>query len=123
MLIKNENTTVSNIICKSSYQVTVQPTLWRTNSFINLCSSVKKINYRDFELEQSQLYACKLKNCYISKINDIHVVANYYLSRSYPCMHSIYRAKWNIMQHEKEIKELEKEYGINLMIRGYQLWN
>lgn len=121
-IIKNENTTVSNIICESSYQLTVQPTLWRTKSFINLCSKLNEINYRDFELKPSQLYASKLKNCFISNINDIHVVANYYLARCYPCMHSIYRAKWNITQHAKEIKDLE-EYGIDLMIRGYQTWN
>ena len=119
---KNINTTVYNIISKDSYQLTVQPTLWRTSSFIDICSKLKDINYRDFEVEKSQMYASKQKNCYISNINDIHVVANYYLARCYPCMHSIYRAKWNIIQHAKEIKDLE-EYGIDLMVRGVQLGN
>jgi len=119
---KNKYTTVNNIISKDSYHLTVQPTLWRTSSFIDICSKLKGINYRDFEQEKSQIYASKQKNCYISNINDTHVIANYYLARCYPCMHSIYRAKWNIIQHAKEIKDLE-EYGIDLMVRGLQLWN
>ena len=120
---KRENTTVNDINQIDSYQLTVQPTLWKTSSFLNICSNLREINYRDSELEKGQYYASKYKNCYISNINDYHVVFNYYLAKCYPCMHSIYRGKWNILQHPKEIKDLEEEYGINLMVRGFQYWD
>jgi len=118
----NETDLLHEILPGETYFMTVQPTIWRRDTLLKFCKKFSNIVYRDFELGETQKYASTLKNYYIHTKKDQHITCNYYLSEYYPCMHSIYRGKWNIIQNPKEIHDLAEEYSLNLHIRGLQYW-
>lgn len=118
----NETDFLHEILPRETYHMTVQPTIWKKETLLKFCQKFSDTVYRDFELGERQEYASNFKNYYVHTKKDHHITFNYYLSVYYPCMHSIYRGKWNIIQHTKEVPELAEEYSINLHTRGLQYW-
>jgi len=91
------------------YYLSVCPTIWKKNTLKELCSVFKSSNYRNFEKGESQNYAKKLKNFYISGNN------GRLYSKHYPCAHVTLRGKWIL---SPELKDMIREYSIDINIRG-----
>jgi hypothetical protein len=99
---------------RGGYYLSVFPAFWRTSSLIALCERFKDVTYRQFEFGETQHYAARLKNYYISSTKDYPPYNSVY----YPAFHAIQHGLWCVLMHEQEVLDIAKEYKLNLTLRG-----
>jgi hypothetical protein len=106
---------------KGNYHMSAMTAIWNRESILALYTKFHDHTMRCIECEPIQEYASKLKNYYISSVNDLyqmpimHSVPEYF-----PTVHVTHLGKWTThAPHNRHyIYQLAQEYGICLNTRG-----
>jgi len=106
-----DNTLIANEYSKFS----IQPTIIKTNTLINLIQQNEPLNIWEFEKRVPMI-----GTNYIAKIGgEAKRGLLHYDSMIYPYVATaIVKGKWNMNEYTKELDTMFKEYGINPFERG-----
>jgi hypothetical protein len=106
---------------KGPYHLSLITALWKRESLLSIATEFSSHSYRCFECDPIQVFASKMKNCYLSSNKDFkYVNEGHYFSYYFPTAHCTHYGKWHTSTPTaaKFIRNIQDEYGIDLSKRG-----
>ena len=103
----------------SKWCFAIQPTIWKTQSYLRVCEGTPNQNIWQFEVNGQRTFKnLKMKALYAYK-DEPKRGKHHWDSDTYPFIATaIGKGKWNFGEYEKELITILAEYGIDPAIRG-----
>lgn len=114
------NTKIFDFLYKietEDFQFSITPTIWRTETLLNVCKKFNNSTIWDLELNGDTYFReTKIQGLYTFKNENIR--GGHHDSKVFPHMCSaIFKGRWNL-EYKKELDDLFEEYNINKDDRG-----